>query len=96
LNGKSFVAAGLLEAKAEDAGDAWASPDAAVILLTGTVIAHERMTNEASGGAFHWLLIESADATTYDIVADPEVVSGTPSVGGTVEVVCQVFGRVID
>ena len=96
LNGKSFVAAGLLEAKAEAAGDAWASPDAAVILLTGTVIAHEQMTNEASGGGFHWLLIESADATTYDIVADPEVVSGAPSVGGTVEVMCHVFARVID
>jgi hypothetical protein len=64
-------------------------------LLTGRVAEHRLLTNEITGQRFHWVFVESLE-TAYDIVADPGVIDGTVVKGGTVEVSCWLFGRVLD
>lgn len=64
-------------------------------ILTGRVAEHVRHINEATGKPFHWLLVESL-AATYDVLADPEAVTGDITVGGTVEVACLLFGRILE
>lgn len=68
---------------------------ASTALLTGFVSEHRRQVNEVTGEAFHWMLVESL-AATFDIVADPQTISGAIEVGGTVEVGCVLFGRLIE
>jgi hypothetical protein len=87
----AFVPIGMFAASAGDRR-AVATSDA---LLTGTVLAHRRLVNEASGSAFHRLLVRSL-ACDIDIVADPDVVAGEIEVGGCVEVACPLFGRLLD
>lgn len=79
----------------EDDTDAAEGPPASPAVLTGKVAEHRRHVNEATGQAFHWLLVESL-AATYDIVADPEIVEGEIVEGGTVEVGCVLIGRLIE
>jgi hypothetical protein len=43
----------------------------------------------------HWLLVESLEAT-FDIVADPEVVLGEITAGGTIEAAVMMFGRLLE
>lgn len=71
------------------------TPPSSTALLTGRVREHTIHTNEASGREFHWLLVDSFEAT-FDIVADPEIVSGEIAVGGTVEIACVLIGRLLD
>ena len=52
------------------------------------------LVNEATAQNFHWLLVESLEAS-YDIVADPSVVSGEITQGGTIECACWMFGRIL-
>jgi len=47
-----------------------------------------------TGHSFHWLLVETLEATV-DILADPEIVAGDVTKGGTVEVACLLFGRLV-
>lgn len=101
LAGQCFVPIGLFADAAEADGDsdrgagtAAATPSSSA-LLTGRVVEHTRLTNERTGRAFHWLVVESLDAT-YDIVADPSVIVGEIRTGGTVEAVCWMFGRLIE
>lgn len=68
---------------------------ASTALLTGFVSEHRRLANEVTGETFHWMLVESL-TTSFDIVADPQIVSGAIEVGGTVEVGCVLFGRLIE
>lgn len=89
---RAFVPIGQLAAAAADDDDAVPTSSA---LLTGKVLEHRLLSNEASGGTFHWLLVDSLDAV-LDVLADPEVVKGTITVGGTVEVSCRMFGRLLD
>jgi len=63
-------------------------------LFTGHVLEHHALTNEVTGAPFHWLVVESLDAT-YDVVADPAIMSGTPTVGGIVQCACWMFARIL-
>ncbi len=63
--------------------------------LTGTVRAHRLLENEATGRAFHWLSVESL-AATFDLVADPDIVTGEIVEGAIVEVMAWMFARVMD
>ncbi|HRY06634.1 MAG TPA: hypothetical protein P5114_05900 [Hyphomicrobiaceae bacterium] len=63
--------------------------------LTGIVRAHRLLENEATGRSFHWLSVESI-AATYDLVADPDIVTGEIVEGRIVEVMAWMFARVLD
>lgn len=91
LAAHAFIPLGLFAAAQADA-PAVPSSEA---LLTGKVIEHRTFTNEATGKDFHWLLVESLEAT-FDILADPAVVSGTLSEGATIEAAVWMFGRLLD
>lgn len=91
---ESFVPMGMIAAAIEDNPNEPLPPSSAA-MLTGEVAEHSVLTNEATDRPFHWLLVKSADAT-FDIVADPDVITGEIAVGGTVDVVCQMFGRVLE
>lgn len=67
----------------------------ATAMLTGIVSSHHVLTNANTGHEFHWLSVDSLEAT-FDIIADPEVISGDIVKGGVVEVVCWFFGRLLD
>jgi hypothetical protein len=91
LAARAFIPIGMFAASA-GAPEAMATSDA---LLSGTVRAHRRLVNEASGSSFHWLLVRSL-ACDFDLVADPDIVTGEIEVGGCVEVTCPLFGRLLD
>lgn len=95
---KSFIPIGLFaaaEAEAESApGSTPATPSSAAV-MTGRVLDVSRMTNEATGQDFFWILIDSLD-TTFDILADPEIVSGEIVPGGIVEASVWLFGRLVE
>ena len=91
---RSFVPVGMFAAAMDGEADETPPPSSAA-LLTGEVLEHQLLTNEETGRSFHWLLVESADAT-FDILADPEVVTGNIVFGGTVEVACLLLGRFLD
>ncbi len=93
LAAQAFLPIGLYD-EAEDGEAESAAMPRSIAVLTGRVVEHTRLVNEESGSAFHWLLVESL-AATYDIIADPEIVSGEIVQGGTVEVACWLFGRIL-
>ncbi|MEQ1669811.1 MAG: hypothetical protein ABL893_03040 [Hyphomicrobium sp.] len=81
-------------------GDASSNADApngptSSALLTGKILDHRTLTNEASGNAFVWMLVESLEAT-FDIIADPAVITGELTDGGTIEAAVWMFGRMLD
>lgn len=89
---RAFIPVGqFAETSDDDAPEAAAS----TALFTGRVGEYRRYVNEVTGQAFHWMLVESL-AATFDVVADPEVVTGDIVEGGTVEVGCVLIGRLID
>lgn len=94
LAAKAFIPVGLFASAANGNGEAPEQPSATA-LLTGRVIETSLMTNEATGLQFHWLLVESLEAT-FDVVADPSIVTGEIIRGGAVEALVQLFGRVLD
>lgn len=63
-------------------------------LLTARIVEHSKLTNEETGLAFHWLLVQSADAT-FDVVADPILVPTDLEAGSVVEIGCWFFGRIL-
>jgi len=67
---------------------------ASTALITGFVSEHRCYVNEVTGRTYHWLLVESL-AATFDIVADPDIVTGEIVEGGTVEVGCVLIGRLV-
>jgi hypothetical protein len=92
LAAQAFIPIGQIEAESDDGHrDAPAS----TALLTGLVREQRLLVNEATGGRFHWLLVDSM-AAAFDIVADPQIVSGEIEVGGVVEVGCILIGRLIE
>lgn len=93
LGPQAFVPMGLFAA-AEKGDDEGGEPPSSTAILTGRVLEHRLLTNEATAQPFHWLLVESLDAT-YDIVADPAVVSGEIKPGCTIECACWLFGRIL-
>ena len=97
---QAFVPAGLfiaaeLDASNGEAEGAFPSAPSSEALLTGRIVEHQHCTNEATGRPFVWLLVESLDAT-FDIVADPAVITGEIIDGGTIEAAVWLFGRFLD
>ena len=94
---KAFIPIGLFAAAqaADDDATAEPKPPSSAALLTGRIAEHRTFTNEATGRAFEWLLVESLDAT-FDVLADPATVKGELAVGGTVEAAVWFFGRFLD
>ena len=91
---KAFIPIGLFAAaSATEERDA-DEPPSSTAIITGRVLEHRLLTNEATAQCFHWLLVESLDAS-FDIVADPDVVTGEIVNGGTVECACWLVGRVL-
>lgn len=94
LSAQSFFPMGLLSQAMEETDDDGSGPPSSTALLTGRVIDHQLHVNEVTGHSFHWLLVETLEATV-DILADPEIVAGDVTKGGTVEVACLLFGRLV-
>lgn len=97
LSAHAFIPLGLFNAANDNvngASDATSGPVTAA-LLTGKVLEHKTFTNEETSRSFVWLLVESLEAT-FDIVADPTVISGEIADGSTVEASVVMFGRVLD
>lgn len=89
---KSFFPIGIF-ASASGEDDAPALPSAHA-MFTGRIIEAVELVNERTRRPYHWLLIESLSAT-FDVVADPESVTGTLTPGATVKVTAWMFGRVL-
>ncbi len=85
---RSFVPAGLVQ---EVTGSQTALAQA---VITGHVLAAERKHNEYSGRSFWWCLVESYGGT-FDLVADPELVTVEPKVGGVVSGAFWLSGRIV-
>ena len=90
LASQAFIPIGHFTEK-EDCGET--APEATA-LMTGRVVECRRHTNEATGHDFHWLLIDSL-AATFDIVADPDIVTGEIVEDGIVVVSGILFGRLM-
>jgi len=95
LAAKAFIPVGLFAAAAEDDATESANPASATALITGRVREVSRLTNEATGLPFFWLLVESHEAT-FDVVADPSIVHGEIKCGGNIEALVTLFGRILD
>jgi hypothetical protein len=91
--GRTFVALGL-PGSHNDVQSTDGAP-ASDALLVGSVVEHRLLTDPDGGTAFHWLLVDSVGAT-FDVVADPSVITGTIVDGSTVEIRCAMLGRLID
>lgn len=91
---KAFIPIGLFAAASDESADEVRAPSSQA-LLTGRVLETRRLDNEETGNGFLWLQVESLDAT-FDIVADPTIVTGELVAGATVEVLCVMFGRLLD
>lgn len=97
LAAHAFIPVGLFAiAQTGDEADEAPPPSAdSSALLTGKVLEHRTFTNEASGNPFVWMLVESLEAT-FDVIADPAVVTGDIIDGGTIEAAVWMFGRMLD
>jgi hypothetical protein len=97
LAAHAFIPLGMFAATSGDeiADPAEATAPASSAVLTGKILEHRTLTNEATGKDFIWMLAESLEAT-FDIVADPAVVSGVITDGSIIEAVVMMFGRVLD
>lgn len=97
LAAHAYIPLGLFAAAIDGDGSApaeAATPESSA-LLTGTILEHRTLTNESTGQDFVWLLVQSLEAT-FDIVADPAVITGELTDGGTIEAAVIMFGRVLD
>ena len=92
---KSLIATGLFAAAMSSENPDSREPPSADALLSGVVIEHRMLTNEATGRDFAWLLLETLDFN-LEVIADPEIVNGAIVDGGVVEVTATLFGRFID
>jgi hypothetical protein len=94
LSSKAFIPIGLFAAEqnGEAGTSAVATTPASTALLTGRIAEFRELKNEATERPFLWMLVETLDAT-LDIVADPDIVSGSIVEGGTIETTVLLFGR---
>ena len=90
---RSFVPIGMFSPDPGDSADK--QPPSSYAALTGSILEARRLENEATGRGFQWLLVDTVGGV-IDIVADPDVVSGDVVEGATVEVICFMFGRIMD
>lgn len=93
---QSFVPVGLFanEQSEEDPGALQIPVPASSAFFSGRVLEHNSLINETTGRPFAWLLVETLDAT-LDVLADPDIISGTITEDGIVQVSAVVFGRVL-
>jgi hypothetical protein len=56
----------------------------AIALFTGHVVETEELTNGWTGERFRWARVRTLGGEV-DVVADPEIVEGTPIAGGVIE-----------
>lgn len=95
LADRAFIPMGLFAIAANENAAAGDGAPSSTAIFTGCVKQHETLVNEETERPFHWLLVESLEAT-YDVLADPEAVTGEIVEGGTVEIAGLVFGRTLD
>ncbi|MGD9670926.1 MAG: hypothetical protein AB7U75_18095 [Hyphomicrobiaceae bacterium] len=95
LAAQALIPIGLFNDADEDVAPASNTTPEPTAWLTGIVRAHRLLENEATGRSFHWLSVESL-AATYDLVADPDIVTGEIAEGRIVEVMAWMFARVMD
>lgn len=98
LAAQAFFPVGMFAAAAgeggvQSQGDSPAQPSSHA-MLTGKVVACAKLMNEETSAHYHWLRVESLDAT-FDVVADPDVVEGDITIGAIVQVACWMFGRIL-
>ncbi|HMN38311.1 MAG TPA: hypothetical protein PKD49_11465 [Hyphomicrobium sp.] len=92
---QSFIPVGLFAAEHDRENDQ--SPSgvpASTAVFTGIIVEHSILTNEASGRAFAWLLVETLEATV-DVIADPSIISGDIQEGAVAKVSAVLFGRLL-
>lgn len=92
---QALIPIGLFNDADEDVAPTNVSTPEPTAWLTGIVRAHRIMENEVTGRQFHCLSVESL-AATYDLVADPDIVTGEIAEGRIVEVMAWMFARVLD
>ncbi len=90
---RAFMALGLFAGRDPHSDQAPPAPTSNA-LVTGRVVEATKLTNEETGAPFHWLLVETADAT-FDIVAEPSLVPANLAAGAMVQIGCLFFGRLI-
>lgn len=95
LAAQALIPIGLFNDVEEDVAPTAPATPEPTAWLTGIVRAHRRMENETTGRHFHWLSVESL-AATYDLVADPDIVSDEITEGAIVEAMAWMFARVMD
>lgn len=95
LGAKAFMAAGLFDAPEVDTASTTAGTPSARAVFTGRVCEHRTLTNEVTGCAFVWMLVETLHAR-IDVVADESVIVGSAVEGSIVEVGGVMFGRLLD
>jgi hypothetical protein len=89
---RSFMAIGLFAGRDPHSDEMPSAPNSNAV-LTGRLIECSKLTNEETGAPYHWLLVETADAT-FDIVADPQLVPRDLVTGATVQIGCLFIGRI--
>lgn len=95
LAAQSFIPIGLFAAAtAGEAGPGETGVPASMALFTGRVADHNVLRNDDTQHDFHWLVVETLEAT-LDVVADPAVVKGEIAEGAIVEVSALMFGRIL-
>lgn len=92
---QAFIPMGLFANAVEGAAPEAAEIPSSSALFTGQVKDYRVFTNEETGRPFHWMLIDTLDAT-FDLLADPDVIRGEIVIGGTVDTACWFFGRILD
>lgn len=95
LAAQALIPIGLFNDDTDEEVAPTSSPPEPTAWLTGIVRAHRLLENEATGRSFHCLSVESL-AATYDLVADPDIVTGEIAEGRIVEVMAWMFARVLD
>lgn len=66
----------------------------ATACFSGLIREAEVRTNELSNKSFHWLLVETLGGS-YDVVIDPELLTGEPCVGGVISGAFWLTGRLL-
>ncbi|MBM3475679.1 MAG: hypothetical protein FJX75_20635 [Armatimonadetes bacterium] len=86
---------GIMAAIASRRAPAEGEPEPPEGMFTGYIQQAEELTNPATGQPFHRLLVKTLGGT-YDVVADPAVLKGTPTVGGLAQGVFWLSGQPVE
>jgi hypothetical protein len=91
---ESFVP-GIMAAFASGNAPGEGEPEPPEGMFTGHIQQVENLTNPASGQPFHHLVVKTLGGT-YDVVADPLIVKGAPTVGGLAQGVFWFSGQPVE